>query len=105
MYKLTRFTKTADRRTLRTRGKIFGSGRPRLSVFKSSKYLFAQIIDTDGKSWFGTRGKNPAEVGETVAKKAVAKKMTKVVFDRGSYRYHGQVKALAEAARSAGLEF
>ena len=105
MYKLTRYTKAADRRTMRTRGKIDGSHRPRLSVFKSSKYVFAQIIDADGKSWFGTRGKNPVEVGESVAKKAIAKKMTKIVFDRGSYRYHGQVKALAEAARAAGLEF
>ncbi len=102
---MKRYTNTNLRRAVRIRGKIAGSGRPRLTIFKSNKYIFAQIVDTLGKSWFGTRGKNPVEVGEKIADKAKEKKMTKVVFDRGGYRFHGQVKTLAEAARKAGMEF
>lgn len=103
--KINRYKNIEKRRAVRTRGKIAGSLRPRLAVFRSNKYIFVQIIDVLGKSWFGTRGKNPTEVGEIIAKKAKENKMTQVVFDRGSYRYHGQVKALAEAARKAGMEF
>jgi len=80
--------------------------RPRLSVFRSSKFIYAQVIDdAKGVTVASARGKSAATVGEQVAKKALKAKVTQVVFDRGSYKYHGQVKHLAEAARAAGLQF
>jgi len=80
--------------------------RARLSVFRSNRYIYAQVID-DKKAVTLTaaRGKSPLKVGEEIAKKALAKKVKDVVFDRGRYRYHGRVKALAEAARKGGLNF
>lgn len=91
---------------------------PRLSVFRSNKYISVQIIDDiSGKTLVSASSfdkdikqtKNNIEVatlvGEAIAKKAKAKKVKKVVFDRGGYLYHGRVKALAEAARQNGLEF
>ncbi|MCX7832094.1 MAG: 50S ribosomal protein L18 [Actinobacteria bacterium] len=106
----------------RVRKKVFGtSERPRLCVFKSNKYIYAQIID-DEKSiticsasslekelrekLSSTKDKVAArEVGALVAKRAIDKGIKKVVFDRGGYKYHGRVKELADAAREAGLEF
>ena len=92
------------------------SKRPRLSVFRSNKHLYAQLIDDDkavtleATSDKGFKGKYTKTdiagmVGETLAKRAKTKKISKVVFDRGSYRYHGRVKALAEGARKGGLKF
>jgi len=79
---------------------------PRLAVSRSNKYMFVQIIDQkSGKSLMGLRGNNPTEVGETIGKKAIEAGIKKIVFDRGQYSYHGKVKAIADAARSAGLEF
>ncbi|PJW13573.1 50S ribosomal protein L18 [Geobacillus sp. Manikaran-105] len=108
------------RRHARIRKKIFGTTeRPRLSVFRSNKHIYAQIID-DTKSAtivsastldkeFGLDSTNNIEaakkVGELVAKRALEKGIKQVVFDRGGYLYHGRVKALADAAREAGLEF
>lgn len=107
----------AARRAKRTRAIIRATAdRPRLTVFRSDKHISAQIIDdatsrtlaaaTDlevkGKA---TKTEKATKVGELLAKKAIEKKVTKVVFDRGSYQYHGRVKALADAARAAGLEF
>ncbi len=105
MHTIKKYTNTAKRRALRIRGQILGSGRPRLAVHKSNKYIFAQIINPDGSAKFGIRGKNPAEVGKEIAQKATKGGVEAVVFDRGSYRYHGQVKALADAAREGGLKF
>ena len=79
---------------------------PRLSVVKSNKYIYAQIINlATGKTMVGVRGTEAAQAGEKVAKEAMAKKISRVVFDRGRYQYHGKVKALAEAARKGGLKF
>jgi len=91
--------------------------RPRLSVFRSNKFIYAQIIDdVKGKTLIGiserkltdSKGKRvdkSKELGLMLAKKALAKKIDEVVFDRGSYKYHGRVKALAEGAREGGLKF
>lgn len=103
-------------RQSRIRAKVFGTAEsPRLSVFKSNKFIYAQIIDdTKGvtivaSSEKNLKAKNKTEgaklVGADIAKKAMDKKITKVVFDRGGYIYTGRVKALADAAREAGLKF
>jgi large subunit ribosomal protein L18 len=86
-----------DRRKGRVRGALRRAayGRKRLSVFRSSKHIYAQVIDDDaGKA-----------VGKLIAQRAQEKGVKEVVFDRGSYLYHGRVKALAEAAREGGLSF
>lgn len=110
-----------QRRRERIRKKVSGStGRPRLSAYRSLNNIYAQIIDDtkgvtlvaasslDG-SFKGIKGKGniamAKEVGSLVAKKAVEKGIKQVVFDRGGYLYHGRIKALADAAREAGLEF
>lgn len=91
--------------------------RPRLSVFRSNRFIYAQIIDdVKGKTLLGVSEKNLSklsgkriekskELGIALAKKALAKKINEVVFDKGSYKYHGRVKALAEGAREGGLKF
>jgi len=87
--------------------------RPRLTVFKSDRYVYAQLIDDEaGRTLVsakleGATGNRAAAklVGETVADRAVANGIKKVVFDRGGYPYHGKVKELADAARAKGLEF
>jgi large subunit ribosomal protein L18 len=106
----------------RIRGIISGtSERPRLSIFKSDKHIYAQLIDdTQGvtivsESSMGkeirelTAGKTGVEksviVGEKLAHKAIQAGISSVVFDRGGYKYHGKVKALADAARNGGLQF
>lgn len=100
----------------RVRSKI-GKGKIRLSVFRSNKHIYAQIIDDSmGKTLLSVSEKEVKEekvtktekaktLGLLLAKKAGTKKITKVVFDRGSFRYHGRVKALADGAREGGLEF
>lgn len=107
---------------LRVRKKIHGTAeRPRLCVFRSLKHIYAQIIDDDrGITLVAASSLDPdfrkselsggnvegaKAVGTAIAKKALEKGITKVVFDRGGYIYHGRVAALAEAAREAGLEF
>jgi large subunit ribosomal protein L18 len=96
-----------DRRRARIRSKISGTGeKPRLAVFKSNMYMYAQVIDdTVGKTLVAAKGKDAREVGEKLAKAVQEKKITGVVFDRGGYIYQGKIKALAEAAREAGLKF
>lgn len=104
----------------RKKTKIKGTDqRPRLSVFRSNKRIYAQIINDEAaktlvsvsekeiekKESKATKTAKAKLVGETLAKKALKKKIKKVVFDRGLYRYHGRVKALAEGARKGGLEF
>ncbi len=92
------------------------SDRPRLAVFRSAAHIYAQIIDDKaGKTLVASsstelktksaKTDTSVAVGTAIAEKAKAKGITKVVFDRGGYRYHGRVKALAEAARAGGLEF
>ena len=101
----------------RTRNKIKGTAeRPRLAVFRSTQHIYAQIIDdTVGNTLVsastldvkvdGTKTDAAKAVGEAVAKKALEKGIDKVVFDRGGNLYHGRIKALADGAREAGLEF
>ena len=106
------------KRQVRTRSKIKGTeARPRLSVFKSNRFMYAQLInDTAGKTIVGVSEKHLKEkltgkstrakaVGILLAKKAIDKKIKKVVFDRGSYSYHGRISEIAKGAREGGLEF
>jgi len=106
---MSTFTKTSsrDRRKKRIRAKISGTEeRPRLSVFKSNTGIQAQIINDDlGVTIASATGKDASAVGKEVAKKAIAKNVLSVVFDRGGYIYIGKVKALAEGAREGGLKF
>lgn len=82
------------------------SKRPRISVFRSNKYIYCQIIDDEtGKTLVAASGKQPSQVGRILAQKALKKGIKKVWFDRGRYKYHGRVKALAEEARKGGLKF
>ncbi|HPI67489.1 MAG TPA: 50S ribosomal protein L18 [bacterium] len=106
-------------RHARTRAKIFGTAlKPRLSVFKSLRHTSAQLIDdqkghtlvsvshTAGASQNNiTKTDHARTLGELLAKKALAQKITTCVFDKGSYKYHGRIKALADGARAAGLKF
>lgn len=98
-------------RAKRVRAKVTGTPeRPRLSVFRSNRGLFAQIIDdTKGKTLVSISAKKAdGEVslaGELLAKAALKAKIKKVVFDKSGYRYHGRVKAFADGARKGGLEF
>ena len=104
-------------RANRTRAKIYGTAeRPRLTVHFSNLHITAQIIDDDkkvtlayattvGAKMTGTKTEKAAKIGEEIAKKAKAKKVKKVVFDRGSKLYAGRMTALADAARKEGLEF
>ena len=104
----------------RLRNRLAGSPeRPRLNVYRSLNHIYVQVIDdmsgttlvsasTGGKKSAKKTGGNVAsakEIGKTIAQKAQEKGIKKVVFDRGGYLYHGRIKALAEAAREAGLEF
>ncbi len=106
------------KRHLRIRKTVVGTAlRPRLSVYRSNKNIYAQLIDdVNGvtvvsastvtlKSEHAATVKGATEVGQALAKAAVEKDIKAVVFDRSGYLYHGRVKALAEAAREAGLEF
>jgi len=108
--------KRAER--VRRRLRAVSKGRPRLSVFRSSKNIYAQIIDDQsgvtlaaasslegGKGAKGSDTETAAKVGALVAQRALEKGLKDVVFDRGGYIFHGRVKALAEAAREAGLNF
>jgi len=111
---------SADKRAQRTRTRLkaLSNGRPRLSVFRSSKNIYAQVIDDANgvtvaaasslegeKKQKGADKDAAARVGKLVAERAKEKGVTDVVFDRGGYIYHGRVKALADAAREAGLNF
>lgn len=109
------------RRHRRVRAKIKGtSDRPRLSVFRSNRHIWVQLIDdvfgnsvltaNDLEVVSRTKSKNSKlavaeKIGETIAKKAQEKKITTIVFDRGGYKYHGIVKAVAQGARKGGLRF
>lgn len=108
------------KRHIRVRSRVSGTAaRPRLNVFRSNKHIYAQLIDDvnsvtiasastmDKDLTIEAAGNIDAaqKVGELVAKRGIEKGIKAVVFDRGGYLYHGRVKALAEAAREAGLEF
>lgn len=95
------------RKHAKIRAKVSGtSERPRLTVFKSNTAIYAQVIDDEaGKTLASARGKDASKVGVSVAKAAIAKKVSAVVFDRGGYVYTGKVRALADGAREGGLKF
>ena len=112
-----------QRRKARIRRKLrkVGGGRPRLSVFRSSQHIYAQLIDDDkghtlasassiekemrGKLKTGADKEAAVAVGKLIGERAKAAGISKVVFDRSGYIFHGRLKALADAAREAGLEF
>jgi large subunit ribosomal protein L18 len=114
-------SKLFQRRKSRTRYHIAqnAADRPRLSVFRSGRHIYAQVIDDREGSTLATASTNEKEgkqpktwnvdaaksVGQKIAERAIAKGVKQVVFDRGGYIYHGRVKALADAAREGGLEF
>ena len=110
---------SAQKRAQRTRIRLrkLANGRPRLSVFRSSKNIYAQVIDDaqgitlaaastlEGDKKGGGDKDAAATVGKLVAQRAIEKGVKDVVFDRGGFIYHGRIKALADAAREAGLNF
>lgn len=118
-----KLVKRQQRRTFRVRNHVRRSAgaRPRLSVFRSNKHMYAQIIDDaqgvtlvsasttekdlGGAGNYSGNKDAASRVGKTLAERAIEKGITSVVFDRGSYQYHGRVQALADAAREGGLEF
>jgi len=120
---LTKASKNATRRFVheRIRKKVQGTAeRPRLNVYRSVNHIYVQLIDdAEGQtivaasSAVGKKGQRKAggnvaaakQIGKSIAEKAKAKGISKVVFDRGGYLYHGRIKALADAAREAGLQF
>ena len=117
MAKLSLFDRRARR--VRTALKARAGGKPRLSVHRSGRHIYAQVIDDaagktvvaastldkDVKGKTGATAEAAADVGKRVAAAAVKAGITKVVFDRGGFLFHGRVKALADAAREGGLEF
>lgn len=111
-----------ERRRRRVRKKVYGvPDRPRLSVFKSRRHIYAQVIDdlegrtlvaastvspeVTGRAAKGTKTDTAKAVGEVLAEKALKAEIRHVVFDRGGYKFHGRIKALATAAREKGLAF
>ena len=110
-----------QRRHRRIRGKVNGSSeRPRLAVFRSHQHIYAQVIDDTVQQTLaaastldpalksldsGSTCEASVEVGKLIAQRSLEKGIAKVVFDRGGNLYHGRIKALAEAAREAGLDF
>jgi large subunit ribosomal protein L18 len=116
MAKLSLFDRR--RRRVRTALKARSGGRPRLSIHRSGRHIYAQIIDdaagktivsastlVKGSKGPGATCDDAAKVGKSLADAAIAKGVTTVVFDRGGFLFHGRVKALADAAREGGLEF
>ena len=109
------------KRALRQRSKIKQLGVNRLTVHKTSQHIYAQVLSTDGKATVASAATTQAivkgavkstgnvaaaiEVGKLIAEKAIAAGVTEVAFDRSGFKYHGRVKALADAAREAGLKF
>src|SRR6188768_3670981 len=104
------------RRHLRVRKRVSGTAeRPRLVVFRSLKHIYAQLVDDTANRTLATvsdlgieqgkKGERAAEVGKLIAERAKTAGITRVVFDRAGYRYHGRIKAVADGARKGGLEF
>lgn len=119
----SRLAKQNQRRQYRVRNRVIrdAHGRPRLSIFRSNRHMYAQIIDDAagktlvaastveaeivGPGGVGSDAESAGQVGKLIAERAVKLGISRVVFDRGSFRYHGRVAALADAAREAGLDF
>ena len=118
MRRSKRLRLSRHRRTMRVRKPVRGdASRPRLTVFRSNKHIYAQLIDdeagrtlcaSDSRKVCGSYGgttEHASKVGDDIAGKALKLKIKQIRFDRGPCRFHGRVKALAEAARKKGLEF
>ncbi|PWG02834.1 50S ribosomal protein L18 [Sphingosinicella humi] len=117
MAKLSLFDRRRQR--VRTSLRKRGGDKPRLSVHRSGRHIYAQVIndvegrtvaaastlDKDGKGKTGATAESAQDVGRRIAERAKAAGVTKVIFDRGGFLFHGRVKALADAAREGGLEF
>lgn len=119
----SRLAKQHQRREYRVRNRVVrdAHGRPRLSVFRSNRHMYAQIIDDAagktlvaastveneiaGPGGVGSDSEAAGKVGKLIAERAEKLGISQVVFDRGSFRYHGRIAALADAAREAGLDF
>ena len=119
----SRLAKQNQRRQYRVRNRVISDahGRPRLSIFRSNRHMYAQIIDDAagktlvaastvesalaGPGGVGSDTESAGQVGKLIAERAAKLGISRVVFDRGSFRYHGRVAALADAAREAGLDF
>jgi len=117
MSRIKQYRNNRIKRKIRTRGKIFGTlERPRLSVFRSSKHIYAQVIDdvsgstiasisdVKSKKASGPKSEIAFNVGKELAKAVKGKKIEKVIFDRNGYKYHGRVKKLVEGVREGGIE-
>ncbi|MDO8566571.1 MAG: 50S ribosomal protein L18 [bacterium] len=114
-HKPTSNSELRKRRHIRVRAIIKGTAeRPRLAVFRSNRFVSAQLIDdaagktivsSHGREFLGTQSVQATSVGSAIAKKALLAGIKAIVFDRGGYRYGGQVKSLADAAREGGLTF
>ena len=114
-HKPTTTSELRKRRHARVRALVKGTAkRPRLAVYRSNRFVSAQLIDVSagktlvashGREFKGSQSVQAAAVGTAIAKKAKAADITTIVFDRGGYRYAGQIKALADAARAGGLAF
>lgn len=109
-----KFAQRKQRRTMRTRSKLVNTGLPRVSVFRSLQHIYAQVIDDQAQTTLvscsslelelkGDKKEKAHAVGIELAKRALGKKIEAAVFDRGSFLYHGRVKALAEGLREGGL--
>ena len=116
MSKGNKKTNMRKRRQARVRARVSGTAKsPRLAVFRSNKFIYAQLINDDkgvtlaSSTDAGLKGKTKVlralEAGKILAKNAIEKKITHAVFDRGGFQYTGRVKALAEGARAGGLKF
>ena len=118
--KVKQYKNSRKKRHARVRGKVSGTkNRPRLSIFRSNTYIYAQLVDDSaGKTLVAASDLSldkkrkdlskvdiAKEVGKLLGEKALKNKIKKIVFDRGGYKYHGRVKALADGAREAGLVF
>lgn len=104
---ITRYKNKSNKRKARIVAKISKTSLEyRLVVRRSNKYLYAQMLKlATGKTLFGIRSTDPQVLGKQIAAKALEMKISSVVFDRGSYKYHGNIKIVADAAREAGLKF
>lgn len=108
---IKRYSASHHRRQARVRAKIRGTAvRPRLTVFRSNRYIYVQLVDdAKGVTLASANGKNSinsaTQIGTELAQKTLKLGVKSIVFDRGPYKYHGRVKALAQAAREAGLIF
>ena len=114
-HKPTTNSELRKRRQVRIRARIQGTGeRPRLAVFRSNRFVSVQLIDdtvgktiasVHGREFKGPQSEQAKSVGVEIAKRAAVAGITTIVFDRGGYRYGGQVKTIADAARAGGLTF